>query len=101
MLLTGDLIPAEEALRIGLVNRVVPLDELDAAVAELAGKIASKSPDAVSRGKQSFYNQYEMARGAAYRYVTDDMIPDAFETPDAKEGIAAFVEKRPPVWRGR
>jgi enoyl-CoA hydratase/carnithine racemase len=101
MLLTGDLISADEALRIGLVNRVVSLEELDAAVGDLAAKIAGKSSDAVARGKQSFYRQYEMTRADAYSYVTDEAIPDAFETDDAREGIAAFVEKRPPKWQGR
>ncbi|NKB50189.1 MAG: enoyl-CoA hydratase [Alphaproteobacteria bacterium] len=101
MLLTGDLIDAQEALRIGLVNRVVPLADLDAAVGGLAAKIASKSSEAVARGKQSFYRQYEMTRSGAYDYVTKDVIPEAFEADDAREGIAAFVEKRPPAWKGR
>ncbi len=100
MLLTGDLINADEALRIGLVNRVVPLAELDQAVSDLAEKIAGKSAEAVSRGKQSFYRQYEMSRADAYDYVAG-VIPDAFETDDAREGIAAFVEKRTPKWKGR
>lgn len=100
MLLTGDLYPSDEALRMGLVNRVVPDDELDAAVGELAAKIASKSSAAVSRGKRSFHAQYDLDRADAYAHV-EGVIPEAFETDDTKEGIAAFLEKRPPEWKGR
>lgn len=100
MLLTGELYPAAEAMRMGLVNRVVPDDELDAAVGALATKIASKSSAAVSRGKRSFHAQYGLDRADAYAHV-ESVIPEAFETEDTKEGIAAFLEKRPPRWRGR
>ena len=100
MLLTGDLYPAEEALRMGLVNRVVPDGELDGAVGTLAMTIASKSSAAVSRGKRSFHAQYDLERADAYAFV-ESVIPEAFETEDTKEGIAAFLEKRPPNWRGR
>ena len=100
MLLTGDLISAEEALRIGLVNRVVPSAELDNAVGELAAKIASKSSYAIAQGKASFYRQYDMARADAYDFAAR-AISEAFESADAKEGIAAFIEKRPPKWTGR
>jgi len=100
MLLTGELYPSDEALRMGLVNRVVPDEELDAAVGALAAKIASKSSAAVSRGKRSFHAQYDLDRADAYAYV-EGVIPEAFETEDTKEGIAAFLEKRPPQWKGR
>lgn len=100
MLLTGKLIDAATAVRFGLINEAVPADALDATVTELATVIASKSPFAVALGKRSFYRQYEMDRGPAYDYVADQMVR-AFQAEDAREGIAAFLEKRPPVWRGR
>lgn len=100
MLLTGDLYPSDEALRMGLVNRVVPDEELDAAVGELAAKIASKSSAAVSRGKRSFHAQYDLDRADAYAHV-EGVIPEAFETEDTKEGISAFLEKRAPRWTGK
>lgn len=100
MLLTGELYGSDEAFRMGLVNRVVPDDELDAAVEALAGTIASKSAAAVSRGKRSFHAQYDLERADAYAHV-EAVIPEAFETKDTKEGIAAFLEKRPPEWKGR
>ena len=100
MLLTGELYGADEAFRMGLVNRVVPDDELDGAVDALAATIASKSSAAVSRGKRSFHAQYDLDRADAYTYV-EGVIPEAFGTEDTKEGIAAFLEKRPPRWTGR
>lgn len=69
-------------------------------VVVLAAKIASKSSAAVSRGKRSFHAQYDLNRADAYAHV-ESVIPEAFETEDAKEGIAAFLEKRPPRWRGK
>lgn len=100
MLLTGKLMDAETAVRFGLINEAVPPEALDEAVAELADVIASKSPFAVALGKRSFYRQYEMNRAQAYDYVADQMVR-AFQAEDAREGIAAFLEKRPPVWKGR
>jgi enoyl-CoA hydratase/carnithine racemase len=98
MLLTGDLISAEEALRIGLVNRVVAAGtELDAALT-LARKIAGKSAHVVRIGKQAFYRQLEMGLAEAYRYTADVMVENLM-AKDAEEGIQAFVEKRPPKWR--
>jgi enoyl-CoA hydratase/carnithine racemase len=100
MLLTGDLIPASDAFRIGLVNRVVPAgSELDAALA-LARKIAGKSAHAVKIGKQAFYRQLEMGLDEAYRYTAEVMVENMM-AHDAEEGISAFVEKRTPKWEDR
>jgi enoyl-CoA hydratase/carnithine racemase len=97
MLLTGDLIPAQEALRIGLVNQVVaPGSERDAALA-LARKIAGKSSRVVKLGKAAFYRQLEMGLADAYAYTAEVMVENML-AHDAEEGIAAFIEKRPPKW---
>lgn len=100
MLLTGDMIDASTAERIGLVNRVVPAAELDAATYEIAEKIASKSPLTLAIGKEAFYRQLEMDLDAAYRYTSEVMIKN-LAARDAEEGIDAFIEKRDPVWEGR
>lgn len=98
MLFTGVAIPAAEAERIGLVNRVVPLDRLDAETLELAQRIASASRDTLARGKRAFYEQLPLDRPAAYHLAERAMVDNA-QTPDAKEGMRAFLEKRPPQWR--
>ena len=100
MLLTGDLISAQDAFRIGLVNRVVPAgSELDAALA-LARKIAGKSSHVVKIGKEAFYRQLEMGLDEAYRYTAEVMVENLMAR-DAQEGISAFVEKRPPKWQDK
>jgi enoyl-CoA hydratase/carnithine racemase len=100
MLLTGDLISAPEAFRIGLVNRVVPAgNEFDVALA-LARKIAGKSSHVVRIGKEAFYRQLEMSLDDAYRYTAEVMVENMMAR-DAKEGISAFVEKRPAKWEDR
>jgi enoyl-CoA hydratase/carnithine racemase len=100
MLLTGDLISAQDAFRIGLVNRVVSAgSELDAAVA-LARKIAGKSAHVVKIGKEAFYRQLEMGLDEAYRYTAEVMVENMMAR-DAEEGISAFVEKRAPKWEDR
>lgn len=100
MLLLGELIDAAEAERIGLVNRAVPADRLDAAVQEAAGKIAAKSPLTLAIGKEAFYRQIDLDVEAAYahtaRVMTENML-----AADAAEGIDAFLGKREPVWCGR
>jgi enoyl-CoA hydratase/carnithine racemase len=97
MLLTGDLIPAAEAMRIGLINRVTSHNELKAMTQELALKIASKSGIAIKTGKQSFNAQSEMPVSEAYAYVAQIMADNLLEA-DAREGIGAFIEKRKPKW---
>jgi enoyl-CoA hydratase/carnithine racemase len=100
MLLTGDLIAADEARRIGLVNRVVaPSSEREAALA-LARQIAAKSALTVKIGKEAFYRQLEMTLADAYRYAAEVMVENMLAR-DAEEGIGAFIEKRPPHWEDR
>jgi enoyl-CoA hydratase/carnithine racemase len=100
MLLTGEMISAEEALRIGLVNRVVaPGTEREEALA-LGRKIASKSAYVVKIGKEAFYRQVELGLKDAYRYAAEVMVENMFAR-DAEEGIDSFVEKREPKWEDR
>jgi len=100
MLLTGAPIPAEEAARLGLVNRVVAADLLTAETEALAGLIASKSPLTLKIGKEAFYAQAEMGLAEAYDFTARVMVENML-TRDAEEGISAFVEKRHPTWEGR
>lgn len=97
MLLTGDAVSAEEAQRIGLINRVVAPEDLDGVVKALADKIASKPGRILRIGKEAFYRQLEMGVSDAYRYTAEVMTKTMMEA-DAKEGIGAFMEKRPPKW---
>ncbi|MBV8456662.1 MAG: enoyl-CoA hydratase, partial [Acetobacteraceae bacterium] len=99
MLLTGDLISADRAREIGLVNRVVPEAGLDAEVTRLAGQIAAKSPLTLAIGKEAFYRQAEMELEAAYTYASEVMTRNMMAR-DAAEGIDAFLAKRAPVWSG-
>jgi len=97
MLLTGDPIDAKTALEWGLVNRVVPQDELDAAVAHFTSRILERSAAVVALGKQAFYRQIDQTLGDAYTYTSDVMTCN-LELPDSAEGIDAFLEKRKPRW---
>jgi enoyl-CoA hydratase/carnithine racemase len=100
MLLTGDMITAEDAAWIGLVNHVVaPGKERDLAL-KLARKIASKSALTVKIGKEGFYRQLEMPLTQAYDYVSGVMVENMLAR-DADEGISAFIEKRDPKWQDR
>ena len=98
MLLTGEFITAQKALRIGLINRVCAAADMDRAVGELARRVASKSLMTLKTGKQAFYRQADMPLADAYVYTADVMIDNMLKH-DAKEGVAAFIEKRHPRWR--
>jgi enoyl-CoA hydratase/carnithine racemase len=100
MLLTGELISADEAARIGLVNEVVPAGQERAAAIKLAEKIAAKSTAIVKIGKQAFYRQAEMSLADAYDYASRVMVENMLAR-DAEEGISAFIEKRDPKWQDR
>lgn len=95
MLLTGTHIQAREALEFGLVNRVVPPNELEESVMELARQISSASPHTLALGKLAFYEQLEMDRHTAYRFAQRVMV-DNLMTEDAQEGISNFLKKRAP-----
>jgi enoyl-CoA hydratase/carnithine racemase len=97
MLLTGDAISAQEALRIGLVNRLVPPGEERDEAIRLARHIASKSAAAIRIGKRAFYAQLEMGLAEAHDYASQVMIENMLNA-DAKEGIGAFIAKRKPKW---
>ncbi|THD75001.1 enoyl-CoA hydratase [Thalassobius vesicularis] len=98
MLSTGTFIPAEKAEDLGLINRVVPHDQLSAATEEMANMVASKLGAAVKIGKEAFYNQIQMPLDQAYAYTGDVMVENMLYR-DTAEGIAAFLEKRTPDWQ--
>lgn len=97
MLLTGEMIGADEAYRIGLVNDVVEDEDLDAAVTALASVIASKPAAVITAGKASYHAQVNRPLAEAYRLATTAMV-DGMSDPNATEGIGAFLEKREPRW---
>jgi len=99
MLLTGEMVSAQRAREIGLINRVVPEAELHQAALSLARQIAAKSPLTVAIGKEAFYRQAEMDLAAAYDYASQVMTRNML-AHDAAEGIDAFLAKRPPAWTG-
>jgi enoyl-CoA hydratase/carnithine racemase len=100
MLLTGDLIDAPTALEWGLVNRVVPSDALDTALADVANAIKARSAATIRMGKQAFYAQIEQPIATAYA-ATSEVMACNMLLDDASEGIDAFLGKRVPVWQGR
>lgn len=99
LLFTGEFIDAAEAQRLGLVNRVVPLEQLDAALQTLCAAIIAKSALAIRTGKDMFYHQLELGLEDAYRYAAGVMACN-MGAEDAREGIDAFVAKRKPQWKG-
>jgi len=100
MLLTGDFISARTAHQYGLVNEVVPANELEQATTALAQKIVAKSAHAIKLGKDMFYRQLPMDLSDAYAYAAECMTCN-MDSHDAREGIDAFIEKRKPDWKGR
>ena len=98
MLLTGDAIGAQQALEWGLLNKVVAAGELDAAVADLARRIAAKPPATVAAGKRAFYRQMDLGIAPAYD-LASETIAASFAHPQGREGMDAFIEKRKPEWK--
>lgn len=99
MLLTGEPVPAHRAAEWGLVNQVVPAEELGSAARALALSIAHASPLTVALGKQAFYSQIDLDQPKAYAYAKEVMSMNALAV-DAQEGMCAFLEKREPTWVG-
>jgi enoyl-CoA hydratase/carnithine racemase len=100
LMMTGRRVDAAEAERIGFVNQVVPVDQLDATVDALAAQLASKSPAIMKLGRDSFYSVWDQAAAEALKLL-HTMLTITSYTEDAAEGIAAFAEKRDADWKGR
>ena len=98
MLLTGDMISAQKAKDIGLINNYVEVEELESTVMQLAQMIASKPSLTIATGKKAFYEQANMSLAKAYEYTSEVMKSNVLRE-DAKEGISAFIEKRSPNWK--
>lgn len=97
MLVTGEFMEASEAKEYGLINRVVPMADLEGETLALAQKVAGKLGSAVKIGKLAFYQQIQMPLADAYAYTGEVMVENMMNT-DTEEGIAAFIEKRDPNW---
>ncbi len=100
LLLLGERLSAEEAREAGIVNRVVPAEELDAAVGDWAAKLAAKSPVMMKLGKDAMYRSMDMPFDEALDHLRSQLTV-AFSTEDIQEGVKAFFEKREPQWTGR
>ena len=99
MMLLGERLSGEQAVEYGLVNKVVPGEEFDAAVEEWATKLAAKSPVLMRLGHDAMYRQQDMALDDALEYLRSQLSL-TFSTEDIREGVAAFFEKREPEWKG-
>jgi enoyl-CoA hydratase len=100
LVLLGERIDAHEAQRLGIVNRVIAPDGFDAAVADWAAQLAAKSPLLMKLGKDALFAQQDMALAEALEYLRAQLTL-ALSTEDAREGVAAFLERREPRWNGR
>jgi enoyl-CoA hydratase/carnithine racemase len=100
MMLLGERLSAEQAVEHGLANKVVPAEEFDAAVADWAGKLASKSPVLMRLGHDAMYRQQDMGVEEALEFLRSQLSL-TFSTEDIVEGVTAFFEKRDPQWKGR
>lgn len=100
MMLLGERLSAEEAVEYGLANKVVPADEFEDAVADWAGRLASKSPVLMRLGHDAMYRQQDMAFDDALEFLRSQLSL-TFSTEDILEGVQAFFEKRDPEWKGR
>ena len=100
MVLSGRKIPAEEAVRMGLINRAVPSEELDAATTTLAQSLANKPPAAIRLGLNAYHHQETLDFEDALPFLQEQLM-GVLSTEDAQEGIMAFLQKRQPEWTGR
>jgi len=100
LLLFGDFIKAQDALNMGLLNRVVPINDLDEETRAWAVRLAAKSPLAIQMSKKAFYTAADLEYYKALKYMNEAFV-HLTATEDAKEGVTAFLEKRKPVWKQR